>query len=46
MLEGVEPGWMGGEVRGQSGWFPEAYTEHVDDSEALAGDAVVRSQLE
>ncbi|KAK3893529.1 hypothetical protein Pcinc_002655 [Petrolisthes cinctipes] len=46
MLEGVEPGWMGGEVQGHSGWFPEAYTELIDDSEAVAGEEVVRSQLE
>jgi intersectin len=24
-----EPGWLGGELRGHVGWFPEAYAEKV-----------------
>jgi hypothetical protein len=24
-----EPGWLGGQLRGQVGWFPEAYAERV-----------------
>ncbi|XP_050500255.1 intersectin-1-like isoform X2 [Diabrotica virgifera virgifera] len=25
-----EPGWLAGEIRGHTGWFPEAYVEPVD----------------
>lgn len=47
MTEGVEPGWLGGELRGQTGWFPEAYTELLDSREAEAvSESLVRTQLE
>jgi hypothetical protein len=26
-----EPGWLGGELRGHVGWFPEAYAEKVGE---------------
>ncbi|XP_061140359.1 intersectin-1 isoform X5 [Syngnathus typhle] len=29
-----EPGWLGGELRGQTGWFPANYAERIPDSEA------------
>ncbi|KAI4469638.1 eh domain [Holotrichia oblita] len=25
-----EPGWLAGEIRGQTGWFPESYVEPMD----------------
>ena len=25
-----EPGWLGGELNGKVGWFPEAYVELAD----------------
>lgn len=25
-----EPGWLSGEIKGQAGWFPEAYVEVID----------------
>ncbi|XP_056641885.1 intersectin-1-like isoform X1 [Diorhabda sublineata] len=25
-----EPGWLAGEIRGHTGWFPEAYVEPID----------------
>lgn len=25
-----EPGWLAGEIRGKTGWFPESYVEPVD----------------
>lgn len=47
MTEGVEPGWLGGELRGHTGWFPEAYTEALDTREAEAvSESLVRTQLE
>lgn len=29
-VQNQEPGWMAGEIRGHTGWFPEAYVEPVD----------------
>ncbi|XP_044069692.1 intersectin-1 isoform X5 [Siniperca chuatsi] len=29
-----EPGWLGGELRGRTGWFPANYAERISDSEA------------
>ncbi|KAA8578843.1 hypothetical protein FQN60_000052, partial [Etheostoma spectabile] len=29
-----EPGWLGGELRGRTGWFPANYAERIADSEA------------
>ena len=28
-----EPGWLGGELNGKVGWFPESYVEKADDSQ-------------
>lgn len=28
-----EPGWLGGELNGKVGWFPEAYVERIADSQ-------------
>lgn len=25
-----EPGWLAGEIRGHTGWFPESYVEKAD----------------
>jgi hypothetical protein len=25
-----EPGWLAGELRGHTGWFPESYVEPID----------------
>lgn len=25
-----EPGWLAGEIRGHTGWFPESYVEPID----------------
>lgn len=34
-----EPGWLGGELHGKKGWFPEAYAERVEASQdAFAND--------
>ncbi|XP_052090009.1 intersectin-1-like isoform X1 [Mytilus californianus] len=32
---GAEPGWLGGEKDGKTGWFPEAYIEHMDSSQPV-----------
>lgn len=29
-----EPGWLGGELRGRTGWFPANYAERIPESEA------------
>ncbi|XP_044748493.1 intersectin-1 isoform X2 [Coccinella septempunctata] len=29
-IQNAEPGWLAGEIRGQTGWFPESYVEPVD----------------
>ncbi|XP_069671614.1 intersectin-1 isoform X3 [Periplaneta americana] len=31
-----EPGWLAGELRGQTGWFPESYVEPIDSPSAVA----------
>lgn len=31
-----EPGWLAGELRGKSGWFPESYVEPLDGGQAAA----------
>lgn len=36
-----EPGWLAGEIRGHTGWFPESYVEPLDApaESAVAVDA-------
>lgn len=34
-MQNAEPGWMAGEIRGHTGWFPESYVEPVDTGTAL-----------
>ncbi|KAG8194195.1 hypothetical protein JTE90_024532 [Oedothorax gibbosus] len=31
-----EPGWLGGELHGKKGWFPEAYAECIDTAQDAA----------
>lgn len=41
-IQNAEPGWLAGEIRGQTGWFPESYVEPVDGvgiSEATTQDS-------
>ncbi|KAL0203169.1 hypothetical protein M9458_001187, partial [Cirrhinus mrigala] len=28
-----EPGWLGGEIKGKTGWFPANYAEKIPESE-------------
>jgi len=28
--QNAEPGWLAGEIRGHTGWFPESYVEPID----------------
>ncbi|PNF24527.1 Intersectin-1 [Cryptotermes secundus] len=30
-----EPGWLAGEIRGHTGWFPESYVEPIDSPSAV-----------
>jgi hypothetical protein len=31
-----EPGWLAGELRGHTGWFPESYVEPIDSPSTVA----------
>uniref|UniRef100_A0A4W5MR85 Intersectin-1 n=1 Tax=Hucho hucho TaxID=62062 RepID=A0A4W5MR85_9TELE len=31
-----EPGWLGGELKGKTGWFPANYAEKIPESEPMA----------
>ncbi|XP_018365604.1 PREDICTED: intersectin-1 isoform X8 [Trachymyrmex cornetzi] len=33
-VQNAEPGWMAGEIRGHTGWFPESYVEPIDTGAA------------
>ncbi|XP_046999743.1 intersectin-1 [Schistocerca americana] len=46
--QNAEPGWLAGELRGQTGWFPESYVEFIDspvtvleDSSAFPPDVII-----
>lgn len=28
-MQNAEPGWLGGELKGKTGWFPAAYVEPI-----------------
>lgn len=30
-----EPGWLAGEIRGHTGWFPESYVEPIDKTDTI-----------
>lgn len=30
LTQNAEPGWLAGELRGHTGWFPETYVEPAD----------------
>lgn len=34
---GAEPGWLGGENHGKSGWFPASYVEKIEESSQAIG---------
>ncbi|XP_014745843.1 PREDICTED: intersectin-1 [Sturnus vulgaris] len=36
-----EPGWLGGELKGKTGWFPANYAERIPDSEVPASAKAV-----
>ena len=37
-----EPGWLGGELNGKVGWFPEAYVELADAASSDATAATLQ----
>lgn len=41
MKQNAEPGWLAGELRGQTGWFPESYVEPCDET----GEVVPGTEL-
>ncbi|KOC60838.1 Intersectin-2 [Habropoda laboriosa] len=50
-VQNAEPGWMAGEIRGHTGWFPESYVEPVDvattnDNAFIQQDSVEKRTLE
>ncbi|XP_029038941.2 intersectin-2 isoform X7 [Osmia bicornis bicornis] len=50
-VQNTEPGWMAGEIRGHTGWFPESYVEPVDagsgnDNAFVQQDSVEKRTLE
>ncbi|XP_076246231.1 dynamin associated protein 160 isoform X2 [Calliopsis andreniformis] len=50
-VQNAEPGWMAGEIRGHTGWFPESYVEPVDavsgsDNAFVQQDSVEKRTLE
>ncbi|XP_054264037.1 intersectin-1 isoform X2 [Macrosteles quadrilineatus] len=50
ITQNAEPGWLAGEVRGHSGWFPEAYVECIDTDTGVSpypeADTIQKTQLE
>ncbi|XP_045464724.1 intersectin-1 isoform X2 [Harmonia axyridis] len=36
-IQNAEPGWLAGEIRGQTGWFPESYVEPIEGAGISAG---------
>ncbi|XP_046667454.1 intersectin-1 isoform X2 [Homalodisca vitripennis] len=50
LTQNAEPGWLAGELRGASGWFPEAYVECIDLDTGVSlypeADTVQKTQLE
>ncbi|XP_026472159.1 intersectin-1 isoform X2 [Ctenocephalides felis] len=49
--QNAEPGWLAGEIRGSTGWFPESYVEPVDANVQISfgqenHDTIMRHQLE
>ncbi|XP_031369761.1 intersectin-1 isoform X9 [Apis dorsata] len=50
-VQNAEPGWMAGEIRGHTGWFPESYVEPIDtgttnDNAFVQQDSVEKRTLE
>ncbi|XP_047345563.1 intersectin-1 isoform X9 [Vespa velutina] len=50
-VQNAEPGWMAGEIRGHTGWFPESYVEPIDsnastDSTFMQQDSMEKRTLE
>ncbi|KAG9429821.1 intersectin-1 isoform X8 [Apis mellifera carnica] len=50
-VQNAEPGWMAGEIRGHTGWFPESYVEPIDsgtanDNAFIQQDSVEKRTLE
>ncbi|XP_026672719.1 intersectin-1 isoform X4 [Ceratina calcarata] len=50
-VQNAEPGWMAGEIRGHTGWFPESYVEPVvagsaNDNTFIQQDSVEKRTLE
>ncbi|XP_043286823.1 intersectin-2 isoform X3 [Venturia canescens] len=45
-VQNQEPGWMAGEIRGHTGWFPEAYVEPVDPGTGVTKSFSQQDSLE
>ncbi|XP_068979459.1 intersectin-1 isoform X2 [Bombus flavifrons] len=45
-VQNAEPGWMAGEIRGHTGWFPESYVEPIDVGSANDNAFVQQDSVE
>jgi len=34
-VQNAEPGWLAGELKGQTGWFPESYVEFIEEGASV-----------
>ncbi|KAK2582098.1 hypothetical protein KPH14_002798 [Odynerus spinipes] len=45
-VQNAEPGWMAGEIRGHTGWFPESYVEPVDSNASIENAFMQQDSVE
>ncbi|KAG7207393.1 hypothetical protein KM043_009047 [Ampulex compressa] len=45
-VQNAEPGWMAGEIRGHTGWFPTSYVEPVDTATSAENAFIQQDSVE